>query len=169
MHLGHHSLIDSSWLHNHFTTKSAATAYERACGRFYRGKMAMFGEAVMGFLRASQKGLPQWTRGVWLRETISNDSHIIGTPNRIFLHAASGDCQLLLIWSCLERSQLHPGIMDAPVWGTDLSMQNVLFHPLQLRMTAVFVCQTRMQKMFEILPKHTLLSIQLRPCSSWPT
>ena len=46
--------------------------------------------------------------------------------------------------------------MDAPVWGTDLSMQNVLFHHLQLRMTAVFVCQTRMQKMFEIMPKHTL-------------
>ena len=85
IYLGHHALIDSSWLHNHFTAKSAATAYERACGRFYSGKMAMFGEAVMGFLRANQKGLPRWTRGVWLSNTISNDSHIIGAPNRIFL------------------------------------------------------------------------------------
>ena len=43
--------------------KSATTAYERACGRFSSGKIAMFGEAVMGFLRTSLKGLPQWTRG----------------------------------------------------------------------------------------------------------
>ena len=79
------AIVHSSWLHNHFTVKSATTAYERACGRFYSGKMAMFGEAVMGFLRTSQKGLPQWTRGVWLSKAISNDSHIIGTPNGVFL------------------------------------------------------------------------------------
>ena len=65
--------------------KSATTAYERACGRFYSRKIAMFGEAVMGFLRASLKGLSQWTRGVWLSKAISNDSHIIGTPTGIFL------------------------------------------------------------------------------------
>ena len=75
------AIVHSSWLHHHFTVKSATTAYERACERFLSGKIAMFGEAVMGFLRTSLKGLSQWTRGVWLSKAISNDSHIIGTPN----------------------------------------------------------------------------------------
>ena len=65
--------------------KSATTAYERACGRLYSGKIAMLGETVMGFLRTSLKGLPQWARGVWLSKAISNDPHIIGTPTGIFL------------------------------------------------------------------------------------
>jgi len=31
----------------------------------------------LGFLRTSLKGRPQWTRGIWLSKTASNDCHII--------------------------------------------------------------------------------------------
>jgi hypothetical protein len=40
-------------------------------------KVALFGECVLGFLRTSLKGRPQWTRGIWLSKTTSNDCHII--------------------------------------------------------------------------------------------
>ena len=40
----------------------------------------MFGETVLGFLKQTHKGAPQWTKGVWLGKTLSNDVHIIGIP-----------------------------------------------------------------------------------------
>ena len=45
----------------------------------------MYGETVLGYLKTSLKGLPQWTKGIWLSKTISNDCHIIGTPIGIFI------------------------------------------------------------------------------------
>ena len=79
------ALIHSAWLHNHFSVKRAMISYERTTGRFYAGKVAMYGETVLGYLKTSLKGLPQWTRGIWLSKTISNDCHIIGTPTGIFI------------------------------------------------------------------------------------
>ena len=32
------------------------------------------------YLKTSLKGLPQWTKRIWLSKTMSNDCHIIGTP-----------------------------------------------------------------------------------------
>ena len=40
----------------------------------------MFGETVLGYLRQSHKGASQWTKGVWLGKTLSNDVHIIAIP-----------------------------------------------------------------------------------------
>ena len=58
------ALIHSAWLHNHFSVKRAMTSYERTTGRFYSGKVAMYGETVFGYLKTSLKGLPQWTKGI---------------------------------------------------------------------------------------------------------
>jgi hypothetical protein len=38
-----------------------------------------------GYLKTSLKRLPQWTKGMWLGKTMSNDFHIIGTPSGIFI------------------------------------------------------------------------------------
>ena len=61
------------------------TGYERSSGRFNSGKVALFGECVLGFLRTSLKGRAQWTHGIWLSETANNDCHIIGTASGIFV------------------------------------------------------------------------------------
>ena len=61
------------------------TGYERSSGRFYSGKLAMYGETVLGYLKTSLKGLPQWRKGIWLSKTVSNDCHIIGTASGIFI------------------------------------------------------------------------------------
>ena len=79
------AIVHSSWLHNHFVVNKETTGYERATGRFYSGKLALFGEAVMGYLKTDLKGLPKWTRGVWLTKTVTNDYHVIGTPTGIFV------------------------------------------------------------------------------------
>ena len=40
----------------------------------------MFGETVLGFLKQTHEGAAQWTKGVWLGKTLSNDVHIIAIP-----------------------------------------------------------------------------------------
>ena len=61
------------------------TGYERSSGRFYSGKLAMYGETALGYLKTSLKGLPQWRKGIWLSKTMSNDCHIIETAPGIFV------------------------------------------------------------------------------------
>ena len=39
----------------------------------------------MGYLKTDLKGLPKWTRGVWLTKTMTNDCHAIGAPTGIFV------------------------------------------------------------------------------------
>ena len=53
----------------------------------YNGRLALFGESVLGFLKMSTKGAPQWTKGIWLGKTSSNDVHIIDVPGppRLFV------------------------------------------------------------------------------------
>ena len=53
------------------------TSYKRKTGRFYSQKI--------GYLKTSLKRLPQWTKGMWLGKTMSNDFHIIGTPSGIII------------------------------------------------------------------------------------
>ena len=59
---------------------SSYKAYELCADRAYTGRLAMFGETVLGFLKQTHKGAPQWTKGVWLGKTLSNDVHIIAVP-----------------------------------------------------------------------------------------
>jgi hypothetical protein len=74
------SLVHSSWIHNRYVVRAGQTAYELCSARMYGGKIALFGESVMGFLRTSQKSAPSWTRGLWLGKTLNNDAHMIGVP-----------------------------------------------------------------------------------------
>ena len=151
------AIVHSSWLHNHFTVKSATTAYERACGRFYSGKVTMFGEAVMGFLRTSLKGLPQCTRGVWLSKALSNDSHIIGTPTGIFLTRSIRRLPTSFDLELLGELTASPWNCGCASLGHRLVHAKRVVHHLQLRLTTAFDCQTRMQRMFKSMPERTLL------------
>ena len=51
----------------------------------YAGRLALFGESALGFLKRTTKGSPQWTRGIWLGKTMSNDVHIIAVSGSIQL------------------------------------------------------------------------------------
>ena len=78
--LYHWALLHSAWVHNRFVVRRGQTAYELCADRVYTGRLALFGESVLGFLKRSTKGSPQWTRGVWLGKTLSNDVHILALP-----------------------------------------------------------------------------------------
>ena len=43
------ALLHASWLHNHFTVSEGLTPFERGMDRSYTGKLAMYGEEVLGF------------------------------------------------------------------------------------------------------------------------
>eukprot|EP00435_Cladocopium_sp_Y103_P018044 s405_g4.t1 len=58
------AVIHASWLHCRFAVFNGETAFERCTGREYHGKMCMFGEVCMGYLKPSAKGLASWQRGV---------------------------------------------------------------------------------------------------------
>ena len=79
------ALIHAGWLHNHFSVAAGQTAYERCSDRVYSGKLAMFGEDVLGYLRTDLKAAPRWQHGIWMGKTVSGDLHIIGTENGIFV------------------------------------------------------------------------------------
>ena len=85
------SLLHAGWLRNRFNVENGQTAYERATGMTYGGKIAMFGERVMGFIKAGGAGKAapsgKWTEGIWLGKTMLNDVHIVwaaGSPSGIF-------------------------------------------------------------------------------------
>eukprot|EP00435_Cladocopium_sp_Y103_P030053 s1683_g7.t1 len=61
------------------------TGFERATGRHYSGKLACFGETVLAFVRTSQKGLPQWRRGIWLSKSANNDCHIVASGSGLYV------------------------------------------------------------------------------------
>ena len=85
--LYHWALSHSSWLHNRFVIRKGSTAYELCANKMYTGRLALFVESVLVFLKRITKGSPQWTRGIWLGKTMSNDVHII---------AVSGSTQLFV-------------------------------------------------------------------------
>ena len=74
------SLLHACFLHNRFVVRQGHTAYELCADRSYTGRLAMYGETVLGYLKQTHKGAPQWTKGVWLGKTLSNDVHIIAMP-----------------------------------------------------------------------------------------
>ena len=47
-------------------------------------------ECVLGCLRQSAKGAPQWTKGIWLGKTINNDVNIVAVPGNIQLFVMRG-------------------------------------------------------------------------------
>ena len=78
------AIIHAGWLHNRFVVNGGQTAYERASDRSYTGKIAMFAEDVLGYLRVD-KGGPRWQPGIWLGKVPSGDSHVVGTKDGVFL------------------------------------------------------------------------------------
>ena len=74
------ALLHSAWLQNRFVVRHGKTAYELCTSRQYTGRLAMFGERTLGFLKLSTKGSPTWTRGIWLGKAVSNDVHILAVP-----------------------------------------------------------------------------------------
>ena len=74
------SLLHAAWLHNRFVVRHGKTAYELCTSRQYTGRIALFGERILGFLKLSTKGSPTWTKGIWLGKTMNNDVHIIAIP-----------------------------------------------------------------------------------------
>eukprot|EP00435_Cladocopium_sp_Y103_P038920 s137_g10.t1 len=78
------SLIHAGWLHNRYVVHGGQTAYERAHDRHYSGKLAMFGEDILGYL-AMDKGGPRWRHGIWLGKVASGDMHVVGTADGVFL------------------------------------------------------------------------------------
>ena len=71
------ALLHAAWLHNKYVVSGGATAFERAADRVYAGRLCMFGEVVLGCIKASRKAAPRLTKGIWDGNTLSNDGHII--------------------------------------------------------------------------------------------
>ena len=80
---GSWALLHSGWLRNRFHVEHGETAYERATGMTYAGKICLFRERIMGFLKANNTGkaAPKWVECVWLGKTMLNDVNIVWSPD----------------------------------------------------------------------------------------
>ena len=79
------ALLHSCWIYNRFVVTAGSTAFERSTDRMYTGKLAMFGECVLGFLKTDRKAAARWQKGIWLGKSLTNDTHIIAQGNNVFV------------------------------------------------------------------------------------
>ena len=77
------SLVHASWIHNRFVVNQGQTSYERSFDRPYTGKVCVFAEVVMAYVKTDKKGAPRWRKGVWLTKTMNNDSHVVAVGGSI--------------------------------------------------------------------------------------
>ena len=52
------ALAHGTWIRNRYRLAGGQTAYERATGRVYTGRLAQFGERVLGYIKLAKKGGP---------------------------------------------------------------------------------------------------------------
>ena len=79
------ALLHAAWLSNRYVVKQGTTAFERSADRMYTGKLCMFGETVLGYIKTDRKAAPRWAKGIWLGKTLTNDTHIIAHGSGVFV------------------------------------------------------------------------------------
>jgi hypothetical protein len=92
------ALLCALWLHNHFTVSEGLTPFEHGMDRSYSGKLAMYGEEILGYLRTGLKAGPRWQHGIWLGKTMSGDQNIVGTAAGVFITRSIRRTPTLSIW-----------------------------------------------------------------------
>ncbi|CAE7314572.1 unnamed protein product, partial [Symbiodinium sp. KB8] len=79
------AVVHAAWIRTRFSVTQGCTPYERLTNALYRGKVCMFGEAVMAYLKQSAKASAKWQKAIWLGKTTANDVNILGVPGGIFV------------------------------------------------------------------------------------
>ena len=79
------AVVHAAWIRTRFSVTQGCTPYERLTNTLYRGKVCMFGEAVMAYLKQSAKASAKWQKAIWLGKTTANDVNILGVPGGIFV------------------------------------------------------------------------------------
>ena len=79
------AVLHACWIHNRFSVTNGSTPLELCSGRVYTGKLAQYGERVLGFLKKDLKGKPQWRPRIWLGKTTQNDTRIIAVADGEFV------------------------------------------------------------------------------------
>ena len=94
------ALLHAAWIHNHFTVSAGLTPCERGMDRSYAGKLAMYGEEILGYLRTGLEAGPRWQHRVCLGKTMSGDQHIVGTASGLHHQKHSPKSKAIQCGSC---------------------------------------------------------------------
>ena len=79
------AFVHSAWLINRYRVIGNMTAYERATGASYGGRIAPFAEPVYCQVEAKQKGDKRWLLGILVGKSSSNDMYVIAGKDGIRL------------------------------------------------------------------------------------
>ena len=123
------ALLHASWLHCRYAVANGETSYERCTGREYHGKICLFGEVCMGYLKPSAKGLASWHRGVWLGKTLTSDGHIISCNGGLFITRSVRRIPTPWISSELERVEMLPWECSFATLGSRLMVPKRVLKP----------------------------------------
>ena len=79
------ALLRGCWIHNRYVVNGGVTAIELSSDRQYTGRLCIFGETALGYLKTSRKAAPRWMKGIWLGKTLTNVTHILACESGIFV------------------------------------------------------------------------------------
>lgn len=79
------ALLHSAWVLNRFKVRTGMTPFEICSGRSYNGRLVLFGERVLAYLKSEKKAKPQWQTGLWLGKTIQGECHIVSAAAGILV------------------------------------------------------------------------------------
>ena len=123
------AVVHASWLHCRFAVANGETAYERSTGKEYHGRICIFGETCMGFLKPSAKGLASWQRGVWLGKTQNNDAHVISCNGGLFITRSVRRLPVPWVLSELGNVEISPWECSFATLGSKLMVPKRVLKP----------------------------------------
>ena len=93
------------------------------------GKICLFGETCMGYLKPSAKGLASWQRGVWLGKTQNNDAHIISCNGALFITRSVRRIPTPWIHTELSKVEMTPWDCGFATLGSKLMIPKRVLRP----------------------------------------
>ncbi|CAE7214928.1 unnamed protein product [Symbiodinium sp. CCMP2592] len=79
------SYVHAAFILNRFAVRGGATAFERATGFRYSGKLGMYAEPVWGYRKGKHKGDRRWHRALMLTKSPSNDMYVLCNSAGVWL------------------------------------------------------------------------------------
>ena len=150
------ALLHAAWLSNRYVVKQGTTAFERSADRMYTGKLCMFGETVLGYIKTDRKAAPRWAKGIWLGKTLTNDTHIIAHGSGVFVTRSVRRLPTPFVLEELGAMEFGPWEFGYAALGHRMVYNKHLSPPMPVGMPSIDVEAVQVKKYAQENPNEDL-------------